>query len=288
MSRARRGALTAPPAVGPPRAPLAPRRYGHRGSARSVPTEPSAARAPVAATHRPAARVRVAPRPPGLQRRRARRAPGPATPNESREASGREYPSARAAASVAPVRETPGDERRGLGERRARAHAERRAERARGRLRAAVGRARARRRRASSPPRAPAARRGAPRSWRSNSEPDEHRRRAATARACAASGPQPPGAPAPARASAPACSATSSSLRRCGGPLRHVPAEQPRHRGDVRGRGDRQQLGRALDQPERGDLRELRRHRRIGADAVAAPLAGSAGTATRRRRRSPR
>ena len=33
---------------------------------------------------------------------------GPATPNDSREASAREYPSARAAASVAPVRETPG------------------------------------------------------------------------------------------------------------------------------------------------------------------------------------
>ena len=33
---------------------------------------------------------------------------GPATPNDSREASAREYPSARAAASVAPVRDTPG------------------------------------------------------------------------------------------------------------------------------------------------------------------------------------
>ena len=86
---------------------------------------------------------------------------------------------------------------------------------------------------------------------------------------------------------APKCSATSSSLRRAASHDATSQPQQLRHRRDVRGGGDRQQFGRALDQPERDDLNALRRttHRRPRRHRAAA---GSAGRARRRRSRSRR
>ena len=85
--------------------------YGHSGAAALEPDDvaapprvpANAASAPVASSLRSAAR-----RPRQALSAVAPASTGPATPNESREASGAEYPSARAAASVAPVRDTPG------------------------------------------------------------------------------------------------------------------------------------------------------------------------------------
>ena len=198
---------------------------------------------------------------------------GPATPNDNRDASAREYPSARAAARVAPLRDTPGTN--------AAAWAS-----------------------PSHQPGSPAARSGA-RSAAANAAAPATRPTTGSSSSIARSKSNATTtAGAKDRASVPRVRRQAEELGRQRHrrtrvqrdlellapprvPRRDVPPEQPRQRGHVRGRGDRQQFGRALDQAQGCDLEELRRTSHPGRTHPPGG-AGTARTATPRRAGSPR
>ena len=200
---------------------------------------------------------------------------GSAIVRESRFAWSREKRRQRAAARVTPLRETPGASAAAWAS-RARARRPAPASPRPRSLRPACRRPASPPRRRAGRPRSPAARRAAARSAAracSRRPPRAGRRAPSTSARRAGRSARSSSAitrrwPISSAAAAPACSATSKLLRTSGSSSLPVPAGEPGDEDDVGGAGDRQQLGRALDDARarpRAGLGSGRRPRRSSA-----------------------